>query len=398
MISSPTPWTVPSEWPAPGPDARAQSERLTDFIRAEMELCAGYLPFARYMDLALYAPGLGYYSAGAHKIGAQGDFVTAPELSPLFGRCLAQSCASVFDQVGADDILELGAGTGTLASALLRELDIRGQLPQRYRILETSADLRQRQQDHLLATVPDHYQRIEWLDVPPLEPWRGVLLGNEVLDALPITIFGWSPGAVIEYAVGWSDAGFSWVPRPAEATLTTLIEDYAQDYSWAPGYRSEINTTLMPFLHTVTENLHAGAALFIDYGYARHEYYRAERAQGTLLCHYRHRAHPDPLLLPGLQDITAQVDFTALAEAAQACSLDVAGYTTQAHFLLGNGIEQMLADSGPALSPAYLQLTAQAKTLLLPGEMGERFKAMLLTRGLARQVSGFHGRDLRSRL
>lgn len=382
----------------PSLDARAQSERLVAVIRAEIETGAGYLPFARYMDLALYAPGLGYYSAGAHKIGAQGDFVTAPEISPLFGRCLARSCVSVFAQVGAGDIVELGAGTGTLASALLRELGARDHLPQRYRILETSADLRQRQQHHLKATVADHYHRIEWLDVPPAEPWRGVLLANEVLDALPVTLFGWSPGAVVEYAVGWSDEGFTWVARPAGAELATQVEAYARDYTWAPGYRSELNSTVLPFLRTVTEKLQVGAALFIDYGYARHEYYSAERAQGTLLCHYRHRAHPDPLLLPGLQDITAQVDFTALAEAAQKIDLAVAGYTTQAHFLLDNGIEQILADSAPALTPAYLQLAAQAKTLLLPGEMGERFKAMLLLRDVQATVSGFAGRDLRSRL
>jgi SAM-dependent MidA family methyltransferase len=350
------------------------------------------------MALALYAPGLGYYSAGAHKIGAQGDFVTAPEVSPLFARCIARSCESVLDQVGEGDVFELGAGTGTLAAELLRDLHVCGRLPQRYRILEPSADLRERQQHYLHMAIPECFDRIEWLDAPPAEPWRGLLLANEVLDALPVDMFGWSPGAVVEYGVGWSGEGFSWQMRPADAALAATAENYAENFAWAQGYRSEVNTTLTPWLSIVTEKMQAGAALFIDYGYPRSDYYRAERAQGTLLCHYRHRAHADPLLLPGLQDITAQVEFTAVAEAAQAAGLDVRGFTTQAHFLLDNGIERLLAETTPDMVSEYLRLAAQAKTLLLPGEMGERFKAMLLTRGLTQQVSGFHGRDLRSRL
>lgn len=393
-----TPWTLPADWPVPTNEARALSERLVEFIRAEIETSDGYIPFARYMALALYAPGLGYYSAGAHKIGAQGDFVTAPDVSPLFARCIARSCESVFDQVGEADIFELGAGTGTLAAELLLDLQACGRLPQRYRILEPSADLRERQQHYLHMTIPEYFDRIEWLDAPPAEPWRGLLLANEVLDALPVDMFGWSPGEVVEYGVNWSGRGFSWEMRPADAALAATAENYAENFAWAQGYRSEVNTTLTPWLSTVTEKMHAGAALFIDYGYPRSDYYRAERAQGTLLCHYRHRAHADPLLLPGLQDITAQVEFTAVAEAAQAAGLDVRGFTTQAHFLLDNGIERLLAETTPDMVSEYLRLAAQAKTLLLPGEMGERFKAMLLTRGLTQQVSGFQGRDLRSRL
>jgi SAM-dependent MidA family methyltransferase len=393
-----TPWTIPADWPVPTDAARALSERLVDYIRAEIESSDGSISFARYMALALYAPGLGYYSAGAHKIGAQGDFVTAPEISPLFARCIARSCESVFDQIGEGDIVELGAGTGTLAAELLRELNARGRLPRRYRILEPSADLRERQQQHLQTTVPDCYARVEWLDAPPAKAWRGLLLANEVLDALPVDMFGWSSDAVINYGVGWSGEGFVWAQRPADAALAAVVERYATNYSWAAGYRSEINVTLASWLNTVTENLQAGAALFIDYGYARHDYYRAERAQGTLLCHYRHRAHADPFLLPGLQDITAQVDFTAVAEAAVAASLSVSGFTTQAHFLLDNGIEQMLADNQPGMTANYLQQAAQAKTLLLPGEMGERFKALLLLRDVQGGISGFGGRDLRNRL
>lgn len=393
-----TPWTLPADWPVPTDEARAQSERLVEFIRAEIETSDGYIPFARYMALALYAPGLGYYSAGAHKIGAQGDFVTAPEISPLFARCIARSCESVLNQIGEGDVFELGAGTGTLAAELLRDLHACGRLPQRYRILEPSADLRERQQRYLHMTVPECFDRIEWLDAPPAEPWCGLLVANEVLDALPVDMFAWSPGTVVEYGVGWSGGRFSWQTRPADAVLTATAESYAKRYAWEQSYRTEINTKLVPWLAAVTEKMQAGAAVLIDYGYPRHDYYRAERAQGTLLCHYRHRAHADPLLLPGLQDITAQVDFTALAEAAQHAGLSVSGFTTQAHYLLDNGIEQMLAQTAPCMTPEYLRLATQVKTLLLPGEMGEYFKAMLLTRGLKQQVSGFQSRDLRSRL
>jgi len=398
MPATQTPWTIPADWPAPTDAARALSERLVECIRAEIESSDGFISFARYMALALYAPGLGYYSAGAHKIGAQGDFITAPEISSLFARCIARSCESVFDQIGEGDIVELGAGTGSLAAELLRELSVRGRLPRRYRILEPSADLRERQKLYLQTTVPDCHERVEWLDAPPEEPWRGLLLANEVLDALPVEIFGWSSDAVINYGVSWSGDGFVWAQRSADAALTAVVEHYAEDYSWAQGYRSEINTTLTPWLHSVSENLQAGAALFIDYGYARHDYYRAERAQGTLLCHYRHRAHADPFMLPGLQDITAQVDFTAVAEAAVAAGLSVSGFTTQAHFLLDNGIEQLLAEDQPGMTASYLQQAAQAKTLLLPGEMGERFKALLLLRDVQGTISGFGGRDLRNRL
>lgn len=393
-----SPWAIPIDWPAPEPAARRLSEALVERIRAEVEAAGGAIDFAHYMELALYAPGLGYYSAGSHKLGAQGDFTTAPEISPLFSRCVARSCMSVLDQLGGGAVLELGAGSGSLAVEMLRELAACDALPERYYILERSADLRERQQRRLAQAVPKLYDRVMWLNAPPAHFWRGVLVANEVLDAWPVRMFGWRDAAVIEYAVAWRDAGFVWQELPADAELEGRVVAWADKYRWPTRYRSELNTSLSPWLDMLLANLERGAALFIDYGYARHEYYRAERAQGTLLCHYRHRAHADPLLLPGLQDITAQVDFTAVAEAAQAAGLEVRGYTTQAHFLLDNGIEQLLTEASPVLSQDYLRQAAQVKTLLLPGEMGERFKAMLLVRDLERPVSGFQGRDLRGRL
>ena len=376
--------------------------QLLERIRAEIVAAGGFLDFARYMELALYTPGLGYYSAGARKFGAAGDFITAPELSPLFARCVARSCETVLAQLGGGDILEIGAGTGRMAGDLLRELESRAQLPERYLILERSADLRERQHAHLLREIPHLIQRVQWLESPPSLPWRGMLVANEVLDALPVSLFGWRADGVVEYGVGWARDRLVWQERPAKPELSIGIGAWAAQFGWSEDYRSELNTLLVPWLRTLTEQLIAGAALFIDYGYPRREYYHRERCRGTLLCHYRHRAHADPLLLPGLQDITTYVDFTAVAEAADALGLKVGGFTSQAQYLLDSGLEQLLAQSLPASEAAaqsdYLRLAAQAKTLLLPGEMGERFKAMLLQRGVEGKVAGFGGRDLRGRL
>ena len=393
-----TPWTIPADWPAPTDAARALSERLVDCIRAEIESSDGFISFARYMALALYAPGLGYYSAGAHKIGAQGDFVTAPEVSPLFARCIARTCVSIFDQIGTGDIVELGAGTGALAAELLRELAALGRLPERYRILEPSADLRERQRLLLQQVVPAYIDSVEWLDTAPAEPWAGLLLANEVLDALPVHLFRWADGSSAELCVTWSDNHFAWETRPAGSALHDSVQAHAQQFGWTAAYVSEMNLLLPAWLQAVTEQQQAGSALFIDYGYARREYYHVQRAQGSLLCHYRHRAHADPLLLPGLQDITAHVDFTTVAETALTLGYRLHGYVTQAHFLLDAGIEKLLAAELEHSQTDYLRQAAQAKTLLLPGEMGERFKCMLLGRGLTEPVVGFRGRDLRDRL
>ena len=399
-MNTPMPWEIPADWPTPASAARAVSTALVEHLRAEIVAAGGWLGFARYMELALYAPGLGYYSAGARKLGASGDFTTAPETSALFSRCVARSCASVLTQLGGGEVLEVGAGSGVMAADLLRELEACGRLPDTYFILERSADLRERQQAHLAQRLPHLQARIHWLDQPPARAWRGVLVANEVLDALPVMLFGWRPGGVVEYGVAWERERFVWAERPARPDEAERIATWAAACGWEAGYRSEFAPSLGPWLAALTEHLSAGAALFIDYGYPRREYYHAERRRGTLLCHYRHRAHAEPLLLPGLQDITAHVDFTAVAEAADAHGLRVGGFTAQAHYLLDAGIEGMLAEAFPETGghSAYLQLAAQAKTLLLPGEMGERFKALLLLRGMEGDVVGFGGRDLRGRL
>jgi SAM-dependent MidA family methyltransferase len=393
-----SPWDIPADWPAPDATARALSAQLLERIKAEITAADGWIDFARYMELALYAPGLGYYSAGARKFGAGGDFITAPEVSSLFSRCVARTCATVLEQLGGGDVLEVGAGSGVMAADVLLELSTFGQLPDTYYILERSADLRERQQAHLAHVLPQLSARIRWLDEPPMQAWRGMVLANEVLDALPVQMFGWQDDRVTEFGVGWRDTGFIWVERPAAPELGEQISAWAKQFEWQGEYRPEYNALSAPWLRSVAANLAAGAALFIDYGYARREYYHAERAQGTLLCHYRHRAHADPLCLPGLQDITAHVDFTRVAEAAESMGLRVDGFTTQAHFLLDTGIESLLAAAMTGTPASDLRLAAQVKTLLLPGEMGERFKAMLLTRGLDVHVRGFGGRDLRSRL
>lgn len=400
--TSSSPWSIPADWPTPDPAALAIGAQLLELIREEITASGGFLDFPRYMELALYAPGLGYYSAGARKFGVDGDFVTAPESSALFARCVARSCESVLARIRGGDILEVGAGTGRMAADLLLELETRAQLPERYCILERSADLRERQHAHLLRAAPHLIDRVYWLESPPSQAWRGILVANEVMDALAVSLFGWHRDRVVEYGVDWKGARLVWQERPAKPELSARVCAWAAEFGWDEDYRSELNMSLVPWLRSLTEQLVVGAALFIDYGYPRREYYHRERDRGTLLCHYRHRAHADPLLLPGLQDITTHVDFTAVAEAADVLGLEVGGFSSQAQYLLDTGIEQLLAEAlttGEAAGQSrYLRLAAQAKTLLLPGEMGERFKTMLLQRGLEANVAGFGGRDLRGRL
>ncbi|MGB5475152.1 MAG: SAM-dependent methyltransferase [Gammaproteobacteria bacterium] len=388
-----------SELPAPDAHECAHSRKLARLIRHEIDVAGGAIPFSRFMELCLYAPGLGYYSAGLRKFGAGGDFVTAPELSSLFGRCLARSCAAVLAQTGGD-ILEFGAGSGRLAVDLLGELDNLGQLPARYCILERSAELRARQQELLRAQLPHLCGRVAWLEQLPETGFRGVMLGNEVLDAMAVERFRWGgQGAELFYVAGAEDS-FAWQLRAAtDPDIASEIVRIAHECDLGAGYESELNAGLPPWLHSVAERLEVGMLLLIDYGYPRREYYHAQRGSGTLMCHYRQRAHDDPLLWPGLQDITAHVDFTAVAEAAVDAGLEVCGYTTQAHFLLDCGIDRLLQEAMSQLDDvAYLRLAQQAKTLILPGEMGERFQCIGLTRDLAIEVPGFRGQDFRHRL
>ena len=404
--------------PAPDPAAIAHSARLLDCIRAEMMAADGAISFARFMDLALYAPGLGYYRAGARKFGPGGDFITAPELSPLFSRCLARQCREILDHLGGGSILELGAGTGIMAADLLRELCVLDALPERYAILELSGELRDRQRQTLAERAPDLLERVVWLDALPEPGLRGVILGNEVLDALPVERFCISSAGPRRLNVVWSETGLDWAEGAEDPEVTAAVRRIEAELGGRlpEGYISEYLPQLEAWLRAIAEPLTAGALLLVDYGYPRREYYHPERAAGTLLCHYRHRVHDDPLILPGLQDITASVDFTAVADAALTAGLDIAGYASQNYFLFGCGLMDLLADEIPpdlplekgggetggilnsADSTRYLEQVRQVKLLTLPGEMGDRFHALALTRNLDLPLRGFAVRDERGRL
>lgn len=382
--------------PEPGPDALAHSARVAEHLRDEISRAGGFVPFARYMELALYAPGLGYYSAGAHKFGAAGDFITAPEFSPLFARCLARQCAEILRILGGGEVLELGAGSGVLAADLLAELDVLGVLPNRYRILEISADLRLRQEQTLRERVPQYADRVAWLEQLPEQGFTGIILGNEVLDALPVERFVKTEAGIAQLGVSWNGTRFDWQTRAASGEFSARVEALQAELErpFLTGYRSEYCQTLAPLLASLAGVLQRGVMLWLDYGLPRREYYHPERDQGTLRCHYRHRAHNDPFFYPGLQDITAWVDFTALAEAGIAAGLELLGYTTQAHFLLGAGLSEVMDAMKTSDTRAQLELAHQAKLLTLPDEMGEHFKAMALGRGLDLVPRGFALRDL----
>jgi SAM-dependent MidA family methyltransferase len=385
--------------PEPDADARAHGARVAAAIREAIADAGGILPFDRFMELALYAPGLGYYSAGASRFGSSGDFVTAPELSSLFGGCIARQAAELFDDLGGGDLLELGAGRGTLAADLLAALATADRLPSRYLILELSGTLREEQRETLARRVPQLADRVTWLDALPEGGFRGLIVGNEVADALPVSRFRVIGGAAEEACVVTDGDGFAWSWRPAPGPLAAGVTALADGVEpLADGYTSELCLRLTPWITSLADVLEAGALLLVDYGYPRREYYHLQRIDGTLQCHYRQRAHSDPLRLAGLQDITAHVDFTAIAEAGHAAGLAVSGYTTQAHFLLGCGLDTLLAASDPDDTAAHLKLMSEAKTLILPGEMGERFQAIALTRGVDRPLCGFSLHDLRARL
>ena len=384
------------ELPPPDALAQAHSEALSEVIRTEIAAHGGAIPFARFMQLALYAPGLGYYSAGSRKFGEGGDFTTAPELSPLFSRCLARQCAQVLESLGHGDILEFGAGTGSMASAILAELAALGSLPQHYYILELSADLRERQQQAIQAQVPQLAARVVWLDALP-EKLRGVVLANEVIDAMPVERFRITHEGVEVIQVAWVEGQFVERSAPADAVLSAAVNQLREEVGLAEGYASEINLLAAEWVHSLGECLEAGVALLIDYGFPRREYYHPQRFEGTLMCHYRHRAHTDPLILPGLQDITAHVDFTAVGEAALAAGLQVLGFANQANFLLASGLLELAAEAGEA-PRQQLAVAAQVKRLTLPGEMGEIFKVMALGRGMDTPLRGFMLRDERGRL
>jgi SAM-dependent MidA family methyltransferase len=380
-------------------DEREHSARAEALIRRRIAQAGGWIDFETFMDLALYAPGLGYYSAGSAKLGPAGDFVTAPELGTLFSQCVARQCAEILTRIGGGEIVELGGGTGRMAAALLGALERLHALPERYAILEVSADLRARQQERLAALPGPLASRVHWLERWPEAPVRGVFLANEVLDALACQRFCLRPGGVRALGVGIAvDGALEELERPAGARLRLACEALMGSLPQAlcEGYRSEICLRIEPWIGAIGDLIEQGALLLVDYGLPRAQYYHPERREGTLRAHFRHRAHDDPLTRIGVQDLTAWVDFTRVAEAAQAARLEVLGFATQAAFLLGTGIEELLA--GELDLKERTRMAGEARRLLLPGEMGEAFKVMALGRGCPEPLRGFAYQDLRPSL
>jgi SAM-dependent MidA family methyltransferase len=382
--------------PPPDPDALAHSQRLSVALVEAIRAADGFLPFADFMAQVLYAPGLGYYAAGARKFGAAGDFVTAPEMTPLFGQALAVQVAQVM-ALSSPQIIEVGAGSGRLAADLLLALEARDALPERYAILDLSPDLRQRQQATVQAAAPHLLDRVVWLDTLP-EQFSGVVVANELLDALPAHIVAWREDGIAERGVGVDEAGrFTWNERPATGRLLAAAQEIGTDCRLPPGFESEISLAAPAWAAEWAQRLTCGALLLIDYGFPRHEFYHQQRARGTLMCHYRHHAHPDPFYLPGLQDVTVHVDFTAIIAAAHAAGLELLGYTSQGSFLLNCGLLDRLAEI-PLGSPEYIRQTAAVNQLLMPHEMGELFKVIAIGRGVPDELCGFSRGDQRYRL
>jgi SAM-dependent MidA family methyltransferase len=385
--------------PLPDPTAQAVSERLMRQIIRTIKMANGAIPFDRFMEMALYAPGLGYYVAGSRKFGEQGDFITAPEVSPLFAQCLARQIELLLSEIENGEILEFGAGSGLLAADLLIALEELGRLPDVYRILELSPELRMRQRDTLENRVPHLLPRVCWLDRMPGR-FKGVVIANELLDAMPVSRFRIDHNRVQEGFVICDDKGLrEHFDRPVTQGLETAVKGiFGTTGELASGYISEINLRQTAWISALAKAMDIGVAIIIDYGYSREEYYQPQRTQGTLMCHYRHRAHSDPLRWVGLQDITSQVDFTALAKDAIESGFRLGGYTTQAHFLIANGLDTLLADSDPNDLHRHMSLVQGVKRLTLPSEMGERFKVLGLLKGLDINLQGFSLRDFCERL
>lgn len=370
--------------PAPDSAALAHSQRVLAHLQSLIQQAGGWIPFAQYMDAALYAPGLGYYAAGATKLGAAGDFVTAPEMTPLFGRTLAHAIAPVIaDTVG--DVLELGAGSGRLAVDILGELARLNALPSRYCILEVSADLRERQQQTVARDLPQLADRVQWLDTLPAH-FTGVILGNEVLDALPVNLVHWTENGPRVRGVALENGAFVWQDR---AIADPDLRARADALALAPGYVSEINLAADALIASLAACLDRGLILMIDYGFGESEYYHPQRHMGTLRAHYRHHALDDPFYLPGLCDLTAHVDFSAVARAGTAAGLTLAGYASQANFLLNAGLTELLMQISPSDAAAYLPQANAVQRLVSPAEMGDLFKAIAWTKGDIAPLAAF---------
>ena len=367
----------PAELPSPDPQALATSRALLDRIGAELGAAGNWISFARYMELALHEPGLGYYAGGSRKLGAGGDFVTAPEISPLFGRALARQVAQLLEP--GEAVLEFGAGSGALAETLLADLSCP------YFILETSPELRDRQQQRLGGDV-------RWLDHLP-QKFRGVMLANEVVDAMPVHALAWTRAGLVERGVCANEGQLAWSDRAADRSIVAGARDIAIGIPPSGRYESELALFARAWMRSLGRLLERGALLVIDYGFPQREYFHPQRSMGTLACHYRHHVHGDPFYLPGLQDITAHVDFSALARAAAEGGLEVLGFAHQAQFLINCGITDLLAEIDPADTKRFLPAASALQKLLSPAEMGELFKVLAVGKGVTQPLLGFSSGD-----
>ena len=371
--------------PPPSDEAAAHSREVAEHIATAILDAGGWIPFDRYLELALYAPGLGYYAAGSRKFGPEGDFVTAPEISPMFARCLAMQAKQVLDATGGD-ILELGPGSGVLAADLFAELKALGAPARNYFLLEVSPDLRQRQHALLAERHPQDLGRFTWIDSLPVQ-FRGVVLANEVLDVVPFSLVRRGGGELTERGVILSEAGFAWEDQPlpdGELRRRAAAAFPPGDYE----YLSEVGLAAEGLVRTLSRALECGVALFIDYGFPEREFYHPQRSMGTMRCHYRHRFHGDPFFMPGLQDITAHVDFSAMARAAEQGGAEVEGFTTQAHFLISCGLAVLVSEAQPEMTLSRLKATSAVHRLIDPSEMGELFKVLAIGKGLGEPLLG----------
>ena len=372
--------------PPPSPEAAAHSQQLAEHIASTIVAEGDWIPFSRYMDLALHAPGLGYYAAGSRKFGGEGDFVTAPEITPFFARCIALQARQVLEATGGE-ILELGPGSGALAADMVEELKSHGAAPRRYLLLEVSPELRERQRERFAERFPGDAERFVWVDKLP-EKFRGLVVANEVLDVIPCALVHRQGGEFLERGVILTEGGFAWDDEPlADGELKRRAASV-----FPPGdfdYLSEVNFAAEGLVRTIAGSIEAGLALFIDYGFPEREYYHAQRAMGTLRCHYRHRVHGDPFFWPGLEDITAHVDFTAMARAAESAEAEVYGFTTQAYFLISCGLAVMVSTADPTMTLSRLQASSAVRRLIAPQDMGELFKVLGVGKGMPGPLLGF---------
>lgn len=389
--------TNSSRLPAPDADSQAHSDKVREHIAGVIECHGGSIGFAEFMHHALYAKGLGYYSAGTTKFGEAGDFITAPEISPLFGRVLANQVAVVLDSMAAPEnraVLEIGAGSGVLAVDLLQRLAALGSLPGHYHILEVSADLQQRQRAAIESALPDYVENVSWLDGLP-ERFCGVVVANEVLDALPVERFVKRDREVMQLAVTTADHGFAWLERPAPDVLVAAVQNIEAELgvSLPDGYLSDVSLGVDPWLASLGRSIEHGFVFLFDYGVSQRDYYAADRSGGWLRCYFRHHVHDDPLILPGIQDLTAWVNFSQVANAAFDGGLQIEGFVTQAQFLLLGGLPQELEDIATLPTEAQIKLSQQAKLLMMPGEMGEHFKCLGLSKGKTKVPDLFSAAD-----